>query len=639
MDVGGTFTDFVVRHGDRIEAFKRPSTPRRPEEVLLRELAGRELDVVGHGTTVATNAVLEGKGAPTALVTTAGFEDLLLIGRQKRPRLYDLHATRPEPLVPRARTFGLRERVDAHGEILVPLDEGEVQALAKRLRALGVTSVAVSLLFSFRNPAHEEAVGRILGEAFQVSLSSRVLPEFREVERTSTTVLDALVGPVIRTYLARLQGGLGTRLLVLRSNGGVRDAATVARRPVEVLLSGPAGGVAGAKFLADRLGLREVLTLDMGGTSADVSLLHDGQPTWTTDARVGGHPLALPVLDIATIGAGGGSVVWRDAGGALRVGPRSAGADPGPLCYDRGGQEPTLTDGDLLGGFLGPTLLGGGMGLRREPAEAGIDALLEDLGLPREEGLLGVRRVVVSHMVRAASLAFARRGLDPRDFVLLAFGGAGPMHALEVARQLGVAGVLVPPLAGAFSAYGILVSDLRLDYGRGLLRPLAEAGEEVDRIHGELEGEARRDLEAQGLDVGQALLLPSLDLRYRGQSFDINVPRAGGMEANFHRLHEARFGYAMEGEPVEVVAVRLTAVVPSAKSLPKPPGGSRDPVAERPVLFEEGWVDTPVYRGRPPPGFAAAGPLVVEEETATAVVEPGARARVDDLGCLHVEVG
>ncbi|MFQ5837537.1 MAG: hydantoinase/oxoprolinase family protein [Thermoplasmata archaeon] len=639
VDVGGTFTDFVVMREDTIDAFKLPSTPSKPEKVLLKGLEGQEVTTVGHGTTLATNAVIEGKGAPTALVTTAGFEDLLIIGRQRRPRLYDLRSTRPRDLVAREATFGLQERLDSEGRVLKPLTEEEVAALIDRIKALGIQSVAVSLLFSFLNPEHENLVGSILGEHFHISLSSRVLPEFREYERTSTTVLDALVGPLVRGYLSRLEEGLKARLFIMRSNGGVREARSLMRRPVEMLLSGPAGGVAGAKFVADTMAIDQVMTLDMGGTSADISILQDGQPSWTTEADIGGHPLALPALDISTIGAGGGSVAWMDSGGALRVGPQSAGADPGPMCYDRGGCEPTLTDVDLLSGYLGKALIGGKMPLDERLARKGVDALSRDLGLKRDEALMGVRDVVVSNMARAAAFSLARRGLDQRDFALVAFGGAGPMHALEVARDLDIPLMVVPPIPGAFSAYGILVSDLRLDYGRSLLRPLEGSLEDLEGVWQDLELEASHELEAQSFPREEALVLRSLDLRYRGQSYEIYVPFSDDVESDFHSLHQARYGYSMEGEPVVVVNVRLTALVRRPKPLPKLPTRSGGDPGSRRVLFEDGWTEVPVYsRDQLAPGFETEGPLIVEEETATTVLDPEGRLRVDDLGCLRIEV-
>ncbi|MFQ5552549.1 MAG: hydantoinase/oxoprolinase family protein, partial [Thermoplasmata archaeon] len=410
------------------------------------------------------------------------------------------------------------------------------------------------------------------------------------------------------------------------------------RHPVEALLSGPAGGVAGAKYLADALDLANVLTLDMGGTSADISLLPDGEPVWTTEAEIAGHPLALPVLDITTIGAGGGSVAWRDKGDALRVGPKSAGADPGPLSYGRGGTEPTLTDANLLTGYLGPALIGGQMTLDAEIAQRGLEGLFDGLGLGFDEGLAGVQRVVVANMVRAAATAFARRGLDPRDFSLVAYGGAGPMHAVEVARELEIPEVVIPPLPGAFSAYGILLSDLRLDYGRSILRPLPDAREAVESALRELEETARGELAAQAV-AGDAILLPSLDLRYVGQSYEINVPSGENLEARFHKSHEARYGYASEDEALEVVNVRLTAVVGGDRHIPSPPAGAQGQEGSRKVLFAGGRRRTTVFTGRGAPGMIREGPLIVEEETATTVVDPEATLEVDEGGNLRIAVG
>lgn len=639
VDVGGTFTDFVLLRGESIEAFKLPSTPRNPEEVLLRGLDGRDLEAIGHGTTLATNAALEGKGAVTALVTTAGFEDLLVIGRQNRPRLYDFRATRPEAPVPRERTFGVKERVGPTGEVIGPLSREEVAALAEELESLGVESVAVSLLFSFLNPKHEQLVDEVLRPRFNVSLSSEVLPEFREYERTSTTVMDALVGPLVRGYLSRLRDRLGARLFIMRSNGGLREAESLQRRPVEMVLSGPAGGVAGSKFLAGTLGLENIMALDMGGTSTDISLLISGQATWTTESQVGGHPLALPVLDISTIGAGGGSIAWIDEGGALRVGPRSAGAEPGPMCYALGGGETTLTDVDLLSGILGEALLGGEMPLDRTLSEKGAHKLARRLALGQDELLSGVRQVVVSNMVRAASLSFAKRGLDPREFSLVAFGGAGPMHAVDVARELGMRQVVVPPIPGAFSAYGILLSDLRLDYGRSLPRSLEGSGEELETIWRSMEDEAEEELQLQSYRVEDALMTRSLDLRYKGQSYEINVPLTQEVETEFHRLHEARFGYSIPDEPVEVVNVRLTALVERPKPTPRLQAAPSAEPASRRVLMRDGWEDVPVYqRWSLPPDFQSEGSLIVEEQTATTMLDRATHVKVDGHGCLRVEV-
>ncbi|MFQ5918588.1 MAG: hydantoinase/oxoprolinase family protein [Thermoplasmata archaeon] len=637
VDVGGTFTDFVVMKEGRPEAFKLPSSVDRPQEVLLEGLRPLDVQVLGHGTTIATNAALEGKGSPTALLTTEGFEDLLAIGRQQRPRLYDFHATKPAPLVSRSETFGLPERVDAEGAVLRPLEATAVERLVPELQAKGIESVAVSLLFSFLNPDHERRVRDLLGDRFSISLSSEVLPEFREYERTSTTALDAFIGPVVRSYLEDLTTRLARPLWVMRSNGGLRSAETLLRRPVEALLSGPAGGVAGAKYLAEALGLPNVLAMDMGGTSTDISLIRGGEPTWTTEATIGGYPLGLPVLDITPIGAGGGSGAWEDEGGALRVGPRSAGAEPGPLAYGRGGTRPTLTDADLLAGYLGPSLIGGGMSLDPGRATKGLRPLFASLDLSFEEGLEGIQRVVVANMVRAAAVAFARRGFDPREFVLIAYGGAGPMHAVEVAREMEIPEVVVPPIPGAFSAYGILLSDLRLDYGRSVLRPLVGSDAVLEATLRDLEEKAQEELTDSEMRE-RPLLLRSVDLRYVGQSYEINVPLGENLEGRFHRRHEARFGYASEGEAIELVNVRLAAVVPQERPSPNVGSGQEASSGTRQVLLAGRRMETPILSGRGPLGKRVDGPLIVEEETATTVVDPEASVLVDRKGCLRIQV-
>lgn len=636
-DVGGTFTDFVFVGDEGITTLKLPSTPAAPEVAVAEGLRGRDVEEHLHGTTVATNAILEGKGPRTALVTTAGFEDILIIGRQNRPSLYDLTVTRPDPPIPRELCFGLAERVGPRGEVLRAPDPRELEGIAQRIRGAGVESVAVSLLFSFLNPSHERQVAAAL-EGLPTSLSHEVLAEFREYERTSTTALDAYVKPLVQGYLRRLAGKVGGRLLIMQSNGGIRGASSVASRPSEMVLSGPAGGVAGALHVAGLVGVGDLLTLDMGGTSTDISIVVEGHPVYTTEGSIGGFPLALPRVAIETIGAGGGSIAWRDEGGALRVGPQSAGADPGPLAYGRGGTEVTVTDADLLSGLLGEALLGGRLPLHRQPAEAGVTKLARELGLDREGALLGIRRVVEANMARAASLVLARRGLGPRDFALLAFGGAGPLHAAPLAEELGVRRVLIPFLPGLFSAYGILVSDLRFDFSRGVLRPWAEVREGVEGLLEPLRARAREELERHAGAQGKVLEQPSLDLRYRGQSFHLNVPLAGDPEAAFHEAHRRTFGYSAPGEPLELVNVRLAVVVPRSKPLPPPPGGACPPPARRQVLLAEGWAEAEVHqRSSLAPGFRTKGPAIVEEESSTTFVPPGWRLEVDGLGILHLE--
>ena len=638
VDVGGTFTDFVGFRGRDVLATKVPSTPDSPEAVSvgMARLGGTDM---AHGTTVATNAILERKGARVAFVTTAGFEDLLTIGRQNRPNLYDFRVTRPLPPVERSMCLGVRERVDARGRVLTGLSPRELDRLVRAVRASRAESVAICLLFSFLKPEHERRIVDALS-GLPVSASHEVLAEFREYERASTTVLDAYIKPLVTRYLSRLRESLGRDFLVMKSGGGVAAQTAVARRPVELVLSGPAGGIAAAVALARRTGHRDLVTFDMGGTSADFSVVEDGRPSWTSESTIDTFPLALPVVDIESVGAGGGSLASRDAGGALRVGPESAGAVPGPMAYGQGGTRPSVTDADLLAGSLGPSLLGGRLPLRRDLAERGLAALATDLRLDVPETVLGVQRVVRATMTKAMRLILAKHGLDPRTFALLAFGGAGAMHACALARELGVPKVLVPFLPGAFSAYGILISDIRLEYGRSLVRPLATAHGALQVTLEDLHEAARRDLDAQGIHPEEALFEASADLRYRGQSYEINVPLRGDPGRAFRRAHRARYGYASTREPLELVTVRLVVRRPRPLVLPPPPRGVRPEADTRSVLFEDGWQEAHVLpRERLPVGFEGTGPLIVEEEHATTVVPPDARLHVDRHGLLEIEVG
>ena len=638
VDVGGTFTDFVGFRGREVVTAKVPST-RDPSLAVLFGMRELGAEGMAHGTTVATNAILERKGARTVFVTTAGFEDLLTIGRQNRPNLYDFHVTRSAPTVPRDLCLGARERIDARGRTRTPLTDREARRIARAVRALGAESVAVCFLFSFRRPEHERLLARALG-GLPVSASHGILAEFREYERASTTVLDAYVKPLVTRYLDDLRGAIGRDFLVMKSGGGVASQTEVRKRPVELVLSGPAGGVAAAVALARASRRRNLITFDMGGTSADFSAVVGGRPQWTTEAAVEGFPLALPVVDIESVGAGGGSLAFLDRGGALRVGPESAGADPGPLAYGRGGSRPTVTDADLVGGSLGPALLGGRLPLDVELARRGLGRLAQELRLSLDEAVLGVQRVVRATMAKAMRLILARRGLDPRTFALLAFGGAGAMHACALAREMGVPRVLVPFLPGAFSAYGILISDVRLEYSRSLLLPLDRADRPLAAAIAEFRERAAADLAAQGFDPGGAVLEASVDLRYRGQSYEINVPLRGDLSAAFRRAHRARYGYASPTEPVEAVTARMVARVPRRARLPPPPRDVAPRADTRAVLFEDGWEEAHVLpRATLPVGYEAEGPLVVEEVHATTVVPPGASLRVDRLGLLDLGVG
>ncbi len=638
VDVGGTFTDFVGFRGRDVVSTKVPST-RDPSAAVLAGMRELGADGMSHGTTVATNAILERKGARTVFVTTAGFEDLLTIGRQNRPDLYDFRVARPPPTVPRDLCLGIRERVDAHGRTLRPLSSRELARVVREVRSLGAESVAICLLFSFLRPRHE----RLLVEAFgdlPISVSHEVLAEFREYERASTTVLDAYVKPLVSRYLGDLRNALHEDFFVMKSGGGVASHTEVVRRPVEMVLSGPAGGVAAAVALARPARQRNLVTFDMGGTSADFSTIIDGRSQWTTEAAVETFPLALPVVDIESVGAGGGSLAFVDRGGALRVGPESAGADPGPMAYGAGGTRPTVTDADLIAGSLGPALLGGRLPLDAALSRRGLEDLARELHVSLDDTVLGVQRVVRATMAKAMRLILARRGLDPRGFALLAFGGAGPMHACALARELGVRRVVVPFLPGSFSAYGMLISDVRLEYSRSLIRPLARADRMIQAAVKEFAERARRDLSAQQLDARRAILEASVDLRFRGQSYEINVPLRGNLTAAFRRAHRDRYGYASATEPIEAVTVRLVARVPRRIRMPRPPSGVVPRADTRAVLFDRGWEEAQVFeRSRLPVGFEAAGPLIVEEEQATTVVPPDAVLRVDRLGLLDIEVG
>jgi N-methylhydantoinase A len=528
VDVGGTFTDAVLLADGDLRTAKVPTARRQEESVLAaaRAVGAEEVERFTHGTTVATNALLERKGARTAFVATAGFEHMLHLRRQNRADLYRLCAAHPEPLVPLERCFGVSERIGAGGA-LVPLDVGSLPELDEAVEA-----VAVCLLFAFRDPSHEQAVVSELRRRLpgrRVVASHEVAPEFREYERASTTAIDAYLGPVVARYLGALRaacGGAGLpEPLVMGSSGGVVSLEDAGTHPARALVSGPAAGVVGAARVAGLAGVENAISLDMGGTSTDVCLISGGAAGRAPEREVAGLPVRLPTVDLQTVGAGGGSIVWRDAGGALRVGPESAGAEPGPACYGRGGVRPTVTDANLLLGRL-PEQIAGGLDLDRAAAERALD------GIDPEEAVA----VVNAEMLRALRLVSVERGLDPRDFALVAFGGAGPLHACALAEELGISTVLVPESAGVLSALGLAVGDERRDFVESFVCPLDEAGK----------------LPAQG----------EADVRYAGQSFELTVPLGEDLAGAFHRAHEARYGYADPARPVELVAVRTAEVRP-----------------------------------------------------------------------------
>ena len=672
VDIGGTFTDIVTIHDGAVRVTKTPSTPDSPEHGVVNGLEKveeqgdfvlQDVDFLGHGTTVATNAVLEQEWADTALVTNDGFRDVLEIGRQARPDIYDFQVEKPEPVVPRDRRFELPGRVGERGNVLEDLDESAVHELAARLRETDVESVVVSLLFSFENPGHERRVRDLLREAgveASISLSSEVLPEIREYERTLTTALNGALKPVMDRYIGNLgervrEEGIDAELKIMQSNGGIITADAARERPVNTLLSGPAGGVQGASYVAGLTGTKDLITMDMGGTSCDVSLVQSGDPLVSTDVEVGDYPVSVPMIDIHTVGAGGGSVAWLDAGGALRVGPKSAGADPGPISYGRGGTEPTITDAHLLLGRLDPgSFLSGELDVEVGDVERVFrDTIADPLGTTVDEAAQGALDVANANMARALRVVSVERGYDPRDFALVAFGGAGPLHATALAADLDIPKVIVPRTAGVLSALGLLISDIIYDYSTSRVRRLADVDpDDLQREFDRFDAEGRGRLDEEDLDEDQMVVERTLDLRYAGQSFELGVPVPEGgidaetietVESRFHDTHRRRYGHAYEDEPVELVTIRSRArgiVAEPDLEAEHVEGTIDDAIREtRDVVYGGDPYATRIYdRSRIPTGAEFQGPAVVEGVESTVVVRPGQDAFVDEYGSLHVEV-
>jgi len=646
VDVGGTFTDLVSVADDGALRFaKVPSVPGDPSTAVLAAVAESAVSpgqVVrfAHGSTVATNALLERRGALTALVTTRGFRDVIEIGRQDRPALYDLTRDRPASLVPRAARFTVVERCGPDG-VLIPLDDAEVRALAQELAGIdGLQAVAVCFLFSFAHPEHERRVAEILrGRLPGVSVvcSSEVLPQFREYERFATTVADAYLAPTLASYLRRLADrvrGNGFPLpLVMQSSGGVTDLEVAARHAASGVLSGPAAGVVGAAFVAGLSGAVDLLTFDMGGTSTDVASVLAGQVTMTASSVIGGVPIMLPSVDVHSVSAGGGSMAWVDSGGALRVGPTSAGADPGPACYGRGGTAPTVTDADLVLGFLADgALFGGRIRLSRARAEQALGPLGERLGLSLLEVADGVVRVADAEMSRALRVVSVERGLDPRELTLVAFGGAGGVHVCALAEELGVPRVLVPLACGVLSALGLAVGDMRRDY---VLPVLGRLGTVVyEPSFALMARRADRDLPG-------ATHTRYADCRYGGQSHELTVPAAGDaarLRRAFEAEHARRFGYTLPDRDVEVIAVRLVATVAAPRPrLSAPPAR---PAARRGLrgVWLGSWCEVEVVpRAALGAGDQVHGPAIVEFSEATCLLREGWGAHVDEVGTLVLD--
>jgi N-methylhydantoinase A len=658
VDVGGTFTDVVVDDGERVAVSKVPSTPGDQAEGVLDGLATLEVDLttVGrfvHGTTVATNALLERRGARTVLVTTEGFRDLLEIGRQNRPSLYDLFADRPPPIVPGGLVVEAPERVTAEGGILRPLDDPD--AVAEAVAALEPEAVAVCLLFSFLRPEHEEAIGSALADlGVPVSLSSEVLPVFREYERANTTALNAYVAPTMARYLASLaerlhEGGLSTQVEVMRSGGGTASAETAARFPVHTLLSGPAAGAWGAAAVAYAAGFDDVIAFDMGGTSTDATLIEGGRPRTSAEGRIGGLPFAVASTEIHTVGSGGGSIAWRDDGGSLRVGPRSAGADPGPACYGRGGVEPTVTDAYAALGLLDPDApLGGVVRIDRQAALRALETLAAPLGLDVEACAAGILRVVDAQIEKALRVVSVEQGRDPREFALLAFGGAGPVHQGPLARALGCRAVVVPRHPGVLSAMGLLAAPVATEAVRTSIRDLTSLGPQDLRAGWvELESRVRGELAAQGSEV--ARLRWSADCRYRGQGYELDVeaPADGdpaALGAAFHRRHRERYGYDHADGPVEVVNLKVRGEGPPPRPALPPVAPGRGASAARSgtrrATIDGHAAEVSVFdRDRLGHGDRVEGPAVVASTDSTCVLLPGQIGGVDPIGNLVVTEG
>ncbi len=644
IDTGGTFTDFIIIRDGMIEMFKELSTPQSPEEAIMKGMARvRESPDVIHGSTVATNALLERKGAKTALLTTEGFEDVLVIGRQTRRELYNIFVTRPEPLVSKNLRLGVRERILYDGSIETALDSSQLAGLIEKLRRENVESVAVSLLFSFANPNHERAVLQALkAVGVPVSLSSEVMPEYREFERTSTTVINAYLAPLMSQYLRRLQDRLsGSKLRVMQSNGGAVQAETAASSPVRTILSGPAGGVVGAFHVGSVCGYENIITFDMGGTSTDVALC-EGDIKVTHESQLDGMPVGVPMMDIHTVGAGGGSIAHLDAGGALRVGPGSAGADPGPICYGKGDQL-TVTDANLMLGRLLPRFfLGGTMPLAADRIEPALRKLAWTKKWKSPEQIAqGVVDVVNNNMEQAIRLISVERGYDPHDFALFCFGGAGGLHTASLAQGLGIPRVVVPRFPGALSALGLLLADARRDYSRTLLVGVEDAADKLKKALTELHRLGRSELTAEGFRNRDIRYLDFVDLRYRGQSYELTIPLSSDFIESFHRTHERRYGYANPDKPIELVNVRSTFFgrtdKPQLEKSPKGHGTPR-PVETKLVSIGGRKVKTAIYdRDILSRGQVIKGPAIIGEYSSTTLVPPQFICRVDPYLNLVLE--
>ena len=675
VDIGGTFTDIVALDpAGRLTFTKVPSTPKDlldgigaavTKVLAMADARPGEVERFIHGTTVATNAVLEQKGAVTAVLTTEGFEDVLELGRMKRSRMYDLAMDPETPtfLAPRRRRVGVRERLDAKGSVLVPLNEADVRDAVQRLRAQGVSAIAVCYLFSFVNPVHERRTREIvaaLAPEISVSLSSEVDPTFREYERLCVTAFDAYLSPVVKRYLAGLADtlrslGVTAPPLIMRSRGGIVSAALAARQPVTLFLSGPAGGVIGASFAAGHSGVRDFVSLDMGGTSNDVGVVREGAPLLAAEGSIGPYPVRTPMVDVNTIGAGGGSIAWVDASGGLRVGPRSAGAEPGPACYGRGGDEATVTDASVVLGYLNPARFAGGtMALDVDAAERAVAAIGRQIGLGAVAAAAGIHRVVNARMADQIRLVTIKRGYDPRRFSLVVLGGAGPVHGAALADEIGMADVLVPEAPGVLAAFGLLAATIEHHHARTLQAHTDVADlTDVNRCLAELDALGRARMDEEGVPAREVRVVYAADMRYVGQAYELEVPigapltreRVPEIVAAFHATHARVYGYARTQQLVEFVNFRAVHTYPLPRPAARPAARASGTLAdahtgERRAYFGDGYLPTALYeRARLPLGARLAGPVIVEQDDTTTVIPPGVNALVDEAGNLRLRRG
>ena len=648
IDVGGTFTDFVLVEDNQLSIHKIPSSPASPEQSIItgiKELNPSKMATIAHGSTVATNALLERKGAKTALVITKGFEDIIEIGRQTRPDLFDLQQDKPDTLVKAENRFGIEERMNHEGTVVSELTDMAIQSLVKSIKKADIDAISVCLLFSFLNPAHEQILKNALSKIepkLYISISSEVLPEFREFERTSTVTVNSYVGPAVARYMAKLSKSLGKGIRIMQSSGGSISAELASQQPVRTILSGPAGGVVGARYISSLAGFDHIITFDMGGTSTDVSLCPN-RIQETTNYTIGGQPVSVPMIDIHTVGAGGGSIASMDSGGALNVGPESAGANPGPACYGSG-TSTTVTDANLLLGRMHPDhFLGGKMVLNIQNSEHSIVPLAQKMGVTQLQAAEGIIRVVNSNMERAIRSISLERGFDPRDFTLVPFGGAGPLHACDLAKELRIPRVLVPAYPGVLSALGIAVADVVKDYSQTVMLRGAIQESDLDEVFNSMQEQGRAEMLDQGIAESQLQPRKMLDVRYVGQSFELTIdcPSASTdftskVSEAFNTEHERRFGYKDPKSAIEVVNARLKMIAESDPYQPEAAQlSSKTPLQnaildqEEVIFYGESHTTTMYDRNKLLPGNLIEGPAIVFQLDSTTVIPPDWHGTVD----------